>query len=221
MSGLRSSPSTPAGLADGLTRKESRYAGAAAGDSPQWPRPQLGSPLPLIEEFGSIEPGTAADAYIGTQRASRRENRRVPLQEILQRAPLRREPELALIAVRAADLPENREHLRGGGRARLAFAGHRPDPADWPRPSDVAKLDAWMTARQLRQNRYSEPRRDEALDHLVVLALERDLRLVPGVTAELQHLHPARARECAAEPLLVGEILDPHRLRRRERMTGR
>src|SRR3954469_15860582 len=72
--------SSPAGLADGLALR-SRYTGAVAGDSPQrLPSAAFGSPAPGLRclGFGSIEPGTVANARIAAWRTSRPRRRLLP-----------------------------------------------------------------------------------------------------------------------------------------------
>ncbi len=88
-------------------------------------------------------------------------------------------------------------------------AAHRP------------QLDVGVIAGELRQDRHAETAGDEALDHLVLLALEADPGLESRVAADLEHLLTAGAGQLPAEPVLVGEVLDPDRLRGGQRVAGR
>src|SRR5262249_27354405 len=158
-----------------------------------------------------LEPGKVADAFTGTTQASRTGSR--PHSDARNPAgDSGGQLDGALVAVGPGDLPEDREHLLRGPGAGLLLTSDREDAPDRLAASHGSQLDARMASRELGEERHSQTARDEALDHLVVLGLESDLRLEARLAAEVDHLETAGARLGAAEPLLVLEVLDPHGL---------
>ena len=91
----------------------------------------------------------------------------------------------------------------------------------WSGSADTLRSNFGVPAGKLGQDGDAKPARDEALQHLVVVALEADPRLEPGRAAELDHLIATGAGQRAAEPVLVSKVGDPHGLGGCQRMSRR
>src|SRR5262249_38638556 len=126
-----------------------------------------------------------------------------------------------LLRVGAADLAQHAQHLLHGRGARIALPRHGPQPANRLLAPNRPQHHSRVPARQLGKDRDAEAAGDKALDHLVVLALEGDVRLEAGFAAEVDDLEPAGAGHGAAVPVLLLEVGETYGLGGGEWMADR